>query len=81
MHQDLRFDICISMISLTKIAHQRRSNHLFSQKNKAAELAVRVGVGGNSEGRWTKFEKWGLGSIGGGDLREIGGFRTPLCKP
>ena len=79
----LRFDICISMISLSKIEHQRRGDHLFSQRNKAAELAVGMGVGGNSEGGWTKFEKWGLGNIrgGGAGLREIGDFRTPHCQP
>ena len=77
----LRFDICISMISLSKIEHQRRGDHLFSQRNKATELAVGMGVGGNCEGGWTKFEKGGLGSIGGGGgLHKIGGSRTPLCQ-
>ena len=78
----LRFDICISMISLSKIEHQRRGDHLFSQRNKAAELAVGMGVGGNNgpPPLWTKFEKRGLGNIGEVGLHKIGGSRTPLCQ-
>ena len=76
----LRLGMCTSMISLSKIAHQRRGDHLLSQRNKATELAVGMGVRGNCEGGWTKFEKGGLGSIGGGGgLHKIGGSRTPLC--
>ena len=52
--------MCTSMISLSKIEHQWRGDQLFSQRNKTAELAVRMGVGTNSKGGWTKFEKRGL---------------------
>ena len=62
----LRLDICTSAISLSKIEHQRRNDHLFRQRNKATELAVGLGVGCHSEGEWTKFEKQGLSNIGGG---------------
>ena len=62
----LRLDMCTSLISLSKIEHQRRGDHLFRQRNKATELAVGMGVGGHSEGEWTKFEKRGLSNIGGG---------------
>ena len=53
-----------------------------SQRNKTTERAVRVGVGVNREeglglGGWTKFEKGGLGNIGGG-LHKIRGL-GPLC--
>ena len=36
-------------------------NHPFSQRNKAAKIAVRVETGGEGEGEggWTKFEKGG----------------------
>ena len=50
-------DMCTSVISLTKIEHQRKGDHLFWQRNKATELAVGMGVGGHSEGECTKFEK------------------------
>ena len=41
-------------------------NHSFIQRNKATEKAVGVGVGDDMERRgWTKFEKEGVGSIGG----------------
>ena len=50
-----------------------RRNHLFSQRSKTTERAVGVGAGDNKEqGRvWTKFEKEGIGNIGG--LHKIGG--------
>ena len=73
--------MCTSMISLSKIEHQWRGVHLFSQRNKTAELAVRMGVGTNSEGGWTKFEKRGLENIGGVGLHKIGGSRFSLCQP
>ena len=38
-------------------------DHLFSQRNKTAERAVGLGVGGDREGRggggWTNFEEGG----------------------
>ena len=55
----LRLDMCTSLISLSKIEHQWRGDHLFRQRNKATELAMGMGVGGHSEGEWTKFEKRG----------------------
>ena len=44
-----------------------------SQRNKTTERAVSVGVGVDREeglglGGWTKFEKGGLGNIGGGGV-------------
>ena len=72
---------CGSII-LSKIAHQLWCNHPFGQRNKATERAVRVGVGGNRGGGWTKFEKGGrVGNMGwgGGGLHKIVGFK-PLCQ-
>ena len=41
-------------------------DHSFSQRNKTAERAEEVGVEGDrEEGDWTKFEKNGVGNIGG----------------
>ena len=48
-----RFDMCASIISLSKIAY------LFGQRNKTTGRAVRVEIGGDwgGGGVWTKFEK------------------------
>ena len=43
-----RFDMCGSIISLSKIAHQMWRDHLFGQRNKTTERAVSVGG-------WTEF--------------------------
>ena len=63
-----RFDMCTSMISLSKIAHQMWREHPFSQRNMTTEWAVGVGVGGNRElgGEGLgKIWKKGVGNIGG----------------
>ena len=63
----LRLDICTSMISLSKIAHQMWRDHLFSQRNKTTEWAVGVGVEGNREGEldkiWKSRDKQYMGSL------------------
>ena len=46
----LRIDMCTSMISLNKIAHQMWHDCTFSQRNKTTERAVIVGVGGDRGG-------------------------------
>ena len=46
----------------SKIAHQMRRDHPFSQRNRITERTVGVEVGGDREwerGDWTKFEKGG----------------------
>ena len=45
-----RLDMFRSIISLSKIANQMWHGQPFSQRNKITERAVRVGVGGDSEG-------------------------------
>ena len=40
----LRVDICRSLISLSKIAHQMWHDHPFSQRSKTTETAVRWGL-------------------------------------
>ena len=65
----LRLDICTSMI-LSKIAHQMWRDHPFSQRNKATEWAVGVGVGDKRE----------VMGGGGGCLYKIGGGLGPLCQ-
>ena len=40
-------------------------DHPFSQRNKATERAVGVEVGDENKIWWTKFEKKGVGNIGG----------------
>ena len=49
-------------------------DHLFSQRNKTAERAVGLGVGGDREGRegWTNFEEGGQAMKGG--LHKVGGL-------
>ena len=49
-------------------------DHLFSQRNKTAERAVGLGVGGDREGRegWTNFEEVGQAMKGG--LHKVGGL-------
>ena len=60
-----RLNKCRYIISLSKIAYQMWYDHLFSQRNKATERAVKVGAGGYREERsWAKFEKGGVGNIG-----------------
>ena len=54
--------MCISIISLRKIASQMWSDHPFSQnktRNKATKRAVGSRVGSNRKGGrgWTKLEK------------------------
>ena len=54
--------MCISIISLSKIASQMWSDHPFSQnktRNKAAKRAVRSRVGSDRKGGrgWAKLEK------------------------
>ena len=61
-----RLDMCGSMISLSEIVHQMWHDHPFSQRNKTTERAMGVGVGDDRErGGLDKFEKGGVGSIGG----------------
>ena len=68
--------MCRSILSLSKIAHQIKSDHPFSQRNRTTERAVRVGVGGDREagrkGGWAKFEKEGLAILEG--HHKIGGW-------
>ena len=52
-------NICISIISLSKIAHQMWHNHPFSQRNKRTEKPVVVGVGGNLT-VWSYWSYWEL---------------------
>ena len=63
-----------SVISLSKIAHQIRHNHPFSQRNKATERALGVGVGGyrGREGFFQNLKRGEVGKIGGGGVE-------PLC--
>ena len=61
-----RLDMCRSIMSLSNIAHQMWHNHPFSQRNKTTERAVGLGVWmRQGKGIWTKFEKVGVGNIGG----------------
>ena len=55
-------------------------NHPFSQRIKAIERVVRVGVGGNRKvgGGQILKKGGGLGNIGG--LHKIGGELEPLCQ-
>ena len=50
-----RLDMCRSIITLSKIAHQMSYNHLFSQRSKTTERAVWVGVGGDMEEGFDKI--------------------------
>ena len=54
-----------STVSLSKIICQMWRDHPFSQRNKATERAVGVEVGDENKIWWTKFEKKGVGNIGG----------------
>ena len=45
------FDMCGSIISLSKIAHEMWRVHPFCQKNKTTERAVGVGVGSYNGGQ------------------------------
>ena len=54
-----RLDMCRSIISLSKIAHQVWRNQSFSQKNKTTEKAVRRW--GGRGGRFEGDRKEGLG--------------------
>ena len=75
-----RFDICRSIISVSKIVHQMWCNHPFSQGNKTTKRVVWVGIGDNRErrgGSGQNLIKGGLGNIG--SLHKIGGLR-PLCQ-
>ena len=69
-----RVNMCKSKLSLGKIAHQKWSDHPFSQRNRATEKTVGVGVGGDREFRG--------GSSGGQNLRKKGGvqYRRGLHK-
>ena len=70
-----RLDMCRSIISLNKIALQMWHNHLFSQRNKTAERAVGLGVGGDREGRGLdKLWKRRAGNEGGGGLHKVRGL-------
>ena len=42
------FDMCESIVSFDKVAHQMWHNHPFGQRNKTTERAVGVAVGGNT---------------------------------
>ena len=55
-----RLDMCRSILSLSKIAHQMWRDHPFSQRNKTT---VEVGVGGDRE----------VGEGGGQNLQKGGG--------
>ena len=46
-----RFDICRSIISVSKIVHQMWCDHPFSQGNKTTKRVVWVGIGDNRERR------------------------------
>ena len=50
--------------------------HSFSQRKKTSKRVVEMKVGGNREEGWTKFQKDGVGNIGG--LHNKGGVRNPL---
>ena len=57
-----RPDMCRSMLSLSKIAHQMWRHHPFSQRNTTPERTVGVEVGGDrevGEKGLDKFEKGG----------------------
>ena len=53
----LKLNMCTSMISLSKIAHQVWCDHPFSQRNKTAEWSVGWVLEVTGKGGWTKFEK------------------------
>ena len=55
------FDMCRSILSLSKIAHQMWHDHPFSQRNMTTERAVEwsLAVTGKWEGGWTTFVKRG----------------------
>ena len=75
-----RLDMCRSMLSLSKIAHQMWCDHSFSQRNMTTERTVGVGSWRwqGSGGRGTKFEE-GRGRQYRGDLHKIGGLAS-LCQ-
>ena len=54
-------NMCRSISSTSKIAHQMWHDHPFSQRNRTTEKPVGVGVGDDREvgGGWTKFENRG----------------------
>ena len=63
-----RLDMCRSILSLHKIAHQMWPDHSFSQINRATERTMGVGVRDETEvggSGWTKFEKVVVSNIGG----------------
>ena len=53
----LRLDMCISMISSSKIAHQMWRDHPFSQRKKKTKWVVGVGFGFDREGGLDKIWK------------------------
>ena len=55
--------MCRSIISLSRIAYEMWHDHSFSQRNRTAERAVELGVGGDREERGVG-QTW-LGNIGG----------------
>ena len=61
----LRLDMCTSMISLSKIAHQIWHNHPFSH-DEQGNIMSSEGEGWEKwrRGSWTEFEKWGVANIG-----------------
>ena len=44
-----RLNMCRSILSFCKIAHQMWHDHPFSQRNRTTERTVRVGFGGDRE--------------------------------
>ena len=62
IHKFPRLDMCRSIISLSKVTHQMWHNHLpFSQRKSSGGGGQRQ----QGKGGWIKFEKRGVGNIGG----------------
>ena len=58
--------MCISIISLSKIAHQRWRDHRFNQRNTTTERVVEQGLEATGKGAGVE------------GLHKIGGLKTPL---
>ena len=71
--------MCRSIISLIKILHQMWYGYPFSQRNKATERVVEVGVKGDREGWLDEILRRGENRQYKGRLHEIGEL-GPLCE-
>ena len=81
-----RLDMCRSILSLSKIAHQMWRDHPFNQRNRTIKRTVGVKVGGYREagrGDWTKFEKRGSRKYRGVFIRKktLKISHPPIIKP